>query len=116
MSFTFRFLKPSDPYFPNWVDMRRRTVLAWVGFAAFGPLSLLLDFFCFLAFRLEGLPWVALPGVLLFFGLAIYQGLWPCPRCGNPFYSSGGMLLYWPFANNCLHCKLPEYAPNGDYP
>jgi len=113
MSFTFRHLKPDDSYFPNWQDMRHRTRLAWLAFAAWLPLTLLLSLLCNTTLRWHGFPWVALPGALLIIVARLYQTAWPCPRCGKPFYFYAGLWLYWPFANSCLHCGLPEYASDG---
>jgi hypothetical protein len=112
MSLMFRSLKPDDPCYANWAEMRRRTRLFWIAFFTWAPLTALLLASAELAF---GAPsaWVAAPGVLAVFVARIYQVLWPCPRCEKPFYSYGGW-LYWPFADRCLHCDLPEHSPRAE--
>jgi hypothetical protein len=113
MSFLFQFLKPGDPYYPNWVDMRRRALIAWLTFAAWAPATALLALLLGAALRLRGaLLWAAVPTTLVFIAARVYATSWPCPRCGRPFYRS--WWVYWPFANNCLPCGLPEYASSGE--
>ena len=115
MPFLFRGLKTSDAYYPNWADLRERTLLAWMVLLAFcGP-----AFF---------VPWVLLRSVMeprpaywcsgaiavvLVAWARVHQTRWPCPRCGRAFYAT--WYMYNPFINGCLHCGLPEYAPHGDF-
>jgi hypothetical protein len=114
MSFTFRFLKPGDPYYPNWVAMRRRTSFAWLAFAAWPLLAVLLGG----ALLVVGLPggpllWGAGLALVFIFVVRQRQVNWPCPRCGLPFYRA-----WWGYracANHCRHCGLPEYAPHESF-
>ena len=113
MARTYCALKASDPYYTTWLDLRRRTFFKWL--AVF-----------------PGLPLVTAPGWLLgsvlgpiavwstlalipaaVFILGLYAAAWPCPRCKHAFYLER-LDGYWPFADHCLHCGLPEYAPNGE--
>jgi hypothetical protein len=119
MGYTFRFLKPTHPYYPAWQEYRRRRrvgLLSFGGIIAFValgqsiaipvgnwletdvPQQVIVAAFCFL-----GLP------LLLF---RTYQWLsWPCPRCGKAFHwKLGHRRVSW-VINGCLHCGLEEYAP-----
>lgn len=117
----FPFLQPDAPYYASWADMRRRRTRAWRAFFMCGPLVLLI---CGPLVILGGaFGWdrvgryliflVVLPIVGRVWWLGISAGYWPCPRCGNPFYIAAG--IRWWFADNCLHCGLPEFAPHGEY-
>jgi hypothetical protein len=117
--FTRRFsdLKPEDPYYAAWVKWRRRRALAlqafFIWFPAGGALSLLLKAAIDTLCSCNLSPFVfllSLAGIVI--GVSIYVTDWPCPRCGKPFYRE--FLRYSSFADNCLHCGLPEYAPHGD--
>jgi hypothetical protein len=115
MSFLFQFLQPGDPYYPNWVELRRRTLIAWLAFAAWIPVSLILALLLDTLFRLPGaLVWAAGPLAVVVMCVQVYRTAWPCPRCGQPYYGSWFLRRYG-LANRCLHCGLPEYAPHGDY-
>ena len=108
MSLMFTSLKPEDPYYPNWLNLRRRTRRFWIIFWIW-PLMFAL---------LVGLfknAFVAFPVALLIVAAArFYQATWPCPRCGEPFYYDNRWLWYWPFALRCMHCGLQEYASNAE--
>lgn len=107
----FRFLKPGDPYYPNWIEMRRRTRQSWLAFAVWPFLSFLLGF-ALLPLGLPGIPllWGGALAACPFFVVQWRRVYWPCPRCGRPFYYDWG---YWGiFVDKCLHCGLSEYAPN----
>ena len=110
MSFMFRFLKPDDPYYPNWVHGRRRARLFWLVLALWPPSTFLVSailrafFGPNVAFVVAGLLTACI--VLAF---RVYQVAWPCPRCDRPFYWGLG------YGSYCVHCRLPEYAPHGDY-
>jgi hypothetical protein len=113
MGYVFRRLTPADPYSPAWDDLRRRVRkerVAWVLAMPFAVLAGLwwTDW--------RAVPWWGwLPALL---GWAVSQGLswhrerWPCPRCGRPFYQR--TWGFWLFATHCVHCGLPEYAPDAD--
>src|SRR5260370_3248799 len=111
MGLKFRILKPTDPYYSLWVKNRIRTRIGcflWIGFMPAIFLSGFLFWFLF------GWAWPigAIPGIVIHMAIYCYVIFWPCPRCGRPF----NLTLwrgYW--SDNCLHCGLPKYAPNGDY-
>ena len=109
MGYTFKFLNPTDPFYPGWVELRRRRTLR--NRCLVGAIAAIL----LLAFVAEyaGFP----PFVFMAAALAILIAFarvhwwvmrWPCPRCGRAFYLS--LWGYRPFADCCLHCDLPEYA------
>ncbi len=108
MGFTFRHLKPTDPYFACWLERKRRTRQFWLAFLAWPFATVALSVIWQSLLKDSSFFWVLLVTVppLVFFRLR--QVRWPCPRCGNPFYASG--FLYRAFANSCLHCGLLEYA------
>src|SRR5262245_54333954 len=101
MSFTFRYLKPTDPYYPNWADRRRRVRLAWGGVAASMVVFAVLATAVEIIFGRGGWTfWLAVvPTITLFYSGWIYLGLWRCPRCGGSFYTR-----LKPFANYCVQC------------
>ena len=115
-SYRFRFLKPADPYYANWVDVRQRTLVSWLSILVF-------VLWPFIAGGLEvgiawafgtavSLFWTAIFPMIVFVILRFWMAYWPCPRCGNPYYTT--WYCYWPFAFHCLHCGLPEYAPKDE--
>src|SRR5687768_2471828 len=76
MSFRFDFLKPADPFYDQWCDLRRRWVIAWVPFLVLLPISLIATFAL-------GSPWIVLPALLGVVSVVITQvhlARWPCPR------------------------------------
>ena len=108
------FLKPEDPYYPNWVNMRQRTRAAWFAIALWLPTTFLFSGVLRLIFGLDGsFFWAALPTTCIVIVFRVYQTTWPCPRCGRSFYWT--CCAYWGFTSCCLHCRLPEYAPHGEY-
>ena len=115
MSFMFHFLKPGDPYYSHWVNMRRRTRKAWLAVALWPPSTFLVSAIFRLVFGSDDLSFLlaALFTGCICFAFGLNQVAWPCPRCGNPFYRTLG--LYWGWTNHCLHCGLPEYAPDGNF-
>src|SRR5262245_20948057 len=85
--------------------MRRRRRLAWIAFFGWGPATLLLSAWLERKFGLGNAQiLVAALTTPVLFWLSIRQGLWPCPRCGKPFFQ--------PFDSSCLHCCLPKYVPD----
>jgi hypothetical protein len=113
MGFAFGFLKPSDPFYVAWQERRRRWRTAWVAFAAVIPCTVLLSL---IIEALFGPGWellAFLPVALAWVLAGLRYQFWPCPRCSKPFYAT--WWCRWPMADNCLHCGLPEYAPNQDY-
>src|SRR5262249_44364051 len=111
MGFTFRHLKPDDPYFANWQEKRRRTRRLWLALVAWPIVSLALSGACLASFKTDGFPWVVLPATILAAVLSLHLVRWRCPRCGKPFYKT--WYSYRPFANMCMHCGLLEYAADG---
>src|ERR1700732_4199131 len=115
MTFKFQSLKPSDPYYSNWVEMRRRRRMAVIGFVAFPFAGLLLTHLLSTTFGGTGddyVFWVIIP-LMAVIALAYWRlMIWPCPRCGNWFYWCLGLIqIVWLFATHCMHCGLPKYAP-----
>src|SRR3954470_15186529 len=105
MRYTFDALQPSDPYYADWADLRRRRRIAWAADILFPVASVLVHWPLHAAFGWHW-PWTALP-VLFGVGLAnLYRQSWPCPRCGHTYFRTCG--FSWPFANRCLHCGLPR--------
>ena len=111
MSFTFRHLKPEDPYYANWLDLQKRQRWFWLALPGFVLSTIILGLVSSVVFKKEGFPWFALPGLLLLIGTRLYQVRWACPRCEQAFYMRS--THYWPFANSCLHCGLSEFAANA---
>jgi hypothetical protein len=112
MGLKFQNLQLGDPYYANWLEMRRRTVIFWVCFAALPPVWGILEVARELT--LVRLAWTFAAMVALaiaFFFIRFWQVSWPCPRCGNSFY----IRLFGPIQDSCLYCGLPEYAPHGDF-
>lgn len=115
MGYTFKFVKEGDRYYPNWVDMRRRFRDCWLVFIAAGPINFLAMVFLDVAFGIHSSSiWFSMFGVyaVAMFAMRIWAVNWPCPRCGKPFYRS--LFVTWTLAGNCLHCGLPEYAPDDE--
>lgn len=113
MGFFFRGLKPDDPYYPCWVEMRRRRWVCCIGVLVWIPATLVLGgLLTLLLGRTVGFICTVLPFLVGWFALDNRRLSWPCPRCGQPFYSSRGMWPGRPLADNCLHCGLMEYAPS----
>src|SRR4051794_36983117 len=116
----FKGLRPSDPYYPNWLSLRRRVIG--------GRLALVVMLACLawsMIVRQTGGPAeltamvsLALAMVAnLFVGYRWSWRRWPCPRCGKQFYVSDlhcGIPLEprFPEHTHCVHCNLPEYAPD----
>ena len=122
MGYNFNNVKPGDPYYANWCEKRRRSRIRWIGSLALAPITVLIflgvQFALMRVFEVNT-PWgglVLLPAFLGLWALTAYAADWPCPRCGKPFYWRASLLGggYWPFADNCLHCGLPEYAPRDE--
>ena len=112
MSFTFRFLTSADPYYPRWSDLRRRVRWNWVAWAAWMPFVVVTTLLVESVFGPRWEMWPALAGAAVLAVLHLYRANWACPRCGQPFYRT--WYMYWPVANQCLHCGLPENAPDAD--
>src|SRR3989442_765481 len=114
MGYRFNFVKPDDPYYPNWVEKRRRARIFWLCSLAWLPVTFLSVLFIWWGFDTE-VQWGllgAIPTTIVYVGVRFYTLEWPCPRCGRPFYYVPW--FFFPFADNCLHCGLPEYAPRDD--
>lgn len=114
MGYLFNFIKPGDPYYPNWVDLRRRRLAFRLALLGCLPVTIGLAVICGMLFdnHQSSFFLVAIPTLLVLVVLNWRRANWPCPRCGKPFYNS--WFVYWPYADNCSHCGLPEYAPTDD--
>lgn len=120
MGFLFSGLTPTDPYWPVWVEMRRRRK---VGRRAFFIGMCFFIFAGIVASLISGVVQVivmitAALGTMIICNAGIHYGKSsPCPRCGQPFNLAGNwpFVWSWMFPDNCLHCGLPEYAPHGDF-
>src|SRR5690349_16699367 len=109
-TFSFQSLKPTDPYYPHWVSLRRRARVEDA--AAYAGLALLA--YAMMSGRMAANLFGPPPEVLLFllWGIVMlavrcYRLRWPCPRCGRPFYW-GGLIEFSPVVGKCRHCGLPE--------
>lgn len=128
MSFLPPFLKKTDPYYPNWIEMRRRTRVGCIGGIMLLPLTLIFlslsDAVLRMCLGSENCWFLsAALALVLFIVLGRYLGRpsreWPCPRCGKRFYKLElQFFARWNglvYNDYCHHCGLPEYAPNGDF-
>jgi hypothetical protein len=121
MGYNFNNVKPGDPYYANWCEKRWRSRMVWIAVIAWMPVTLLnvvvVDFVLIEIFEVHT-PWgllAILPPFLALILINFYVADWPCPRCGKPFYWRGGFFGgSWAFADNCLHCGLPEYAARDE--
>jgi ribosomal protein S27AE len=111
MGFTFRHLKPTDPYYACWLERKRLTRVFWLALLAWPIVTLALHEALEVLCQKPGFLFALLPTLPVVFLLSLQQARWPCPRCGNSFYAR--QFRYFPFANSCLHCGLLEYA-GGD--
>src|SRR5262245_37679733 len=111
MSPAFATLKPTDPYYGNWVEMRRRAKIKWLLFLCW-PLMICLN--SMVVHVITGSPsgavWFVLVWIVILYLAGMWQMQWPCPRCNQPFYYRNAFSQR-PWADNCLHCGLREYAP-----
>jgi hypothetical protein len=113
MGYRFNFLKPDDPYYANWVNMRRHRLLFWAGVIAWIPIAILNVALVRWLTESDTLSYLGfVPPTLIIYGIRMYSATWPCPRCGNPFYT--GTFHSNPAASYCVNCNLPEYAPRDD--
>src|SRR4051812_6218306 len=111
MGYLYTFLKPHHKYLRPWTELHRRVkrfqqifvIGGAINLLVLAPLSYCLNF---------GFP-IGL-GLFVWWGVLFVSGIscqfFACPRCGKIFSHSP----YWgqSFLNeNCLHCKLPRYAP-----
>ncbi len=107
MGSMFHLLQPTDPYYRRWAAMRHRNRLSWLlriaGFLAGLEVGLI-----------TGRLWLApVVWMITVIPAVFYFAVWPCPRCGNPFYFKPPR--YQPGAQNCVHCNLPQYAPHEKF-
>jgi len=118
MPFLFRGLKTGDAYYPHWVEMRRWKRSVWLiivlAIALWLPSTVVVWAVLKAVFG-SGVPfwWVGLAGFILYLWKCYQIGSWPCPRCGKAFHRTWWMSNF--FAESCVHCGLPEYAPHGDF-
>jgi len=141
--FRARDLRPSDPYWSQWVQfraLRRRALVTTVLF----PIAVLLVFPAtvvllevvaeFLGLAKEGstLPaWI----ITVLFGAMVAPWLreavatpcsWRCPRCELPFLTpesfgtpqvrgshASGVNPFWPMVQLCVNCGLAKWTPRN---
>lgn len=108
----FQALKPSDPYYANWLELRRRRKRAWIAFFTWPLVALIMSGILGVIFGPSHGTFLGggLLAGLVVFGFRASPMEWPCPRCGRPFCRDG--FISWPFTDRCLHCGLWEYAPD----
>ncbi|MEK7857154.1 MAG: hypothetical protein AAB288_13775, partial [Acidobacteriota bacterium] len=128
--YKFNLLQPDDPYYPNWVERRRRRpiflkcCLVWLP-VTFLPMALILWAFATFdpfdpdskrstAVFLAAIFLPAIPTTLAILMASVYSGSWPCPRCGKPFWRASEEAIHPD--EKCFYCGLPEYAPHDDSP
>jgi hypothetical protein len=97
------------PYSAGWAEYRRRRKLYRLVWLTYIPGVLIIGLPLSWSFHSNAAFFavVALWAVA-FMAAANYLGFWKCPRCGKPF--SRGRWYYNPFARECVHCGLPEWA------
>lgn len=109
----FRLLKPSDPYYRQWVRFRRGLILRTVGGCLGMPL-VLISLFLATRFLPREYGWYV-AGVVYVIVIILLASLYRplCPRCRQGFYR-----MLWardfPALERCHHCGLQLYAPHGD--
>jgi len=113
MGYTFRFLKPSHPYYPAWQEYRRRRklwILTFAGLVAAAALGQLIAMPLGYWFESD-IPELVVVATIGCIGLPLVSfRTWQmvssrCPRCARVF-NWGSFSL-----DKCLHCGLEEYAP-----
>lgn len=119
----FAALSPDDPYYAPWCDLRRQRRRAQMILVTALISSLIISLLLWNILQVpklfEGLVFLGVWSVLLLvmFRPLTYRFRWPCPRCGRTFYVMNRYLRRpwdrWPWPTRCVHCKLPEYAPDG---
>lgn len=92
----------------SWGDYRRRWGLVCFLFLGFIPTLALLDVVLEHAFGDdEFLVIVAVVWIIAYGCAGIWLGEFPCPRCGNAFFSR--KLIWIPWSGRCLHCDWPKW-------
>jgi hypothetical protein len=98
----------------RWQEYRRRRNAMVASFASFLVVGLLAVVWPE-APVIGRLGWPLAAVFLVWFWVANFRiVVWPCPRCGAPYFTKGvwfGLL----FARHCLHCGLPKWqVPASD--
>ena len=101
-------------YTPNWLEYRHlRNELLLMLFASVPlfVLSVLMSvrsdhrLFWGILVELLNAAWTA---AVIFMYVRLRR--WPCPRCGNRFYSHCERRGLWLFTKHCWHCELKKYS------
>jgi hypothetical protein len=108
----FRDLRADDPFYPDWIEYRRRGFLIfWVIVALPAVLVLALLLRPVLgenrAFFVFFILWV-----LCLVAAANYATFWRCPRCKKPYHIDYGRIANG-LSTRCVHCGLPKWSPDG---
>jgi hypothetical protein len=93
----------------EWQEYRRRRNQFFLVFASYVPVCSAVAFVSMKLFH------TFTPGFVVacfWMGLFVLTGcrvqLWPCPRCGK-WFSSTGWYTYGLFARKCVHCGLRKF-------
>lgn len=112
----FRLLKPSDPYYRQWVRFRRGLIFRTVGGCLAMPLVLISLFLATWLLPKQYGWYVA--GTVYVITILLLTWLYRplCPRCGqwyiSPFKKTWS--LFYMVQERCFCCGLPLYAPHDD--
>lgn len=111
----------TDPaYEAAWLDLKRRNRLAIGMFLGWIPFGMTVA----MTAQALGIPERFVFPVLIaymagFAAAGVRAGRFPCPRCGDPFFSRAAT-WYWgyhnSFSSKCLNCGLPKNAPRDPGP
>ena len=105
-----RLTTTEKSYERNWSDYRRRRRWGYIMVITWIPLVLLS---IYLTDRFPSAKSYFTAGILVYMGIfflvGTWVGLWPCPRCGAPFFLTR-WLYYRRSADKCVHCGLPKWA------
>jgi hypothetical protein len=114
---TFHALKPSDPYYSQWLDyhQRERQELNWTGyFSGVAGLIYLAVILLWPGKRSS----IAVIWLVVWVTIIAIRGdrlaHWPCPRCGQPFKRRPGWRIG--LERGCVYCGLPMWAPDDSAP
>jgi hypothetical protein len=121
MGYLYNFLKPTDEYYANWQELRRRRKRFWQYTALTIPgIAVLWGIATLLCWLFRSKIALAPAGVLTLAALVAWMIWsfmerwhllrWPCPRCRRPFFNYR-WVGYSSLTCRCLHCGLDIYAP-----
>jgi hypothetical protein len=104
-------------YDESWADLRRRIQLFWLLFLAG---------FCGMFLIASGLDtihsglgdrvgeWIVIPYIAGIVGASFYVTCFPCPRCGDWFFSGDIFRNGFPFRRKCIYCGLRLWQSSDD--